>query len=197
LAQLENAIYWNGYNSGTGRTFGFLNDPNMPTPFALPNGVGGDNLWSTKTYLEKFHDVELLASTLAVNTLGSFDPYTDACVLLLSPADFAQLGTPNAQGMGSLSDRIKETFKGMEFMSIPQLKASHSGDDGMYLVARSKLAGDSSTDDGGVVSPIRIVSNYLLSAIPNADGGTDKRYLMKTAGTIVKRPLLIVAAYGG
>lgn len=197
LAQLENAIYWNGYNNGVGRTFGALNDPNLNAYIPLPNGAGLDNLWSTKTFLERFADVELAAKTLAVNTYGAFDPFKDSCKLLLAPTMFAQLGTPNALGNGTLMERILATFKGMSFLAIPQLEAAVSGDNAMYLVADSKLDHDTSTDDGAVISPIRIVANYLLSAIPNGDGGIDKRKLMKTAGTIVKRPLLVARFYGG
>ena len=197
LAQLENAIYWNGYNNGTGRTFGALNDPNLNAYIQLPNGVSGDNLWSTKTFLERFADVELAARTLSVATMGAFDPFTDQCDLLLSPNMFAQLGAQNALGSSTLSERILATFKGIRFLSIPQLAAAVSGDDAMYLVARQKMSHDTSTDDGAVISPIRIFANYLLSAIPNADGGLDKRKLMKTAGTIAKRPLLVVRFYGG
>jgi hypothetical protein len=129
--------------------------------------------------------------------MGAFDPFTDQCDLLLSPNMFAQLGAPNALGSSTLSERILATFKGMRFLSIPQLASAVSGDDAMYLVARQKMSHDTSTDDGAVISPIRIVANYLLSAIPNADGGLDKRKLMKTAGTIAKRPLLVVRFYGG
>jgi len=64
------------------------------------------------------------------------------------------------------------------------------------LIAAEAVSYDESTDDLAVVSPIVNVTDYLLAAIPNQNGGITKSTVTKVAGTLIKRPTLVAWAYG-
>ena len=68
LAINANQIAFYGYNASTNRTYGLLNDPNLPAYTSLPNGAAGTSEWATKTFNEITADIKSMFAALRVRT---------------------------------------------------------------------------------------------------------------------------------
>ena len=196
--KLLNAIAFNGYAAGSGKTYGLLNDPNLPAYTVLANGAtGASPTWASKTFDERYADVQTSFRDLATQTQGAVDNYNDAITWLVSPAVYAMLGTnPATFPIKNLETLIKETYRGVRIVSAPEMATCHAGGDGWYLYAEKGVSYDDSTDD--MLSVINTIQSeqFLLSVLPTQSGGTMENHACASSGVIVKRPILFVRRYG-
>ena len=63
---LRNDIAFNGFNFGTGKTYGILNDPNLPAYVTVANGAGGDTTWESKDAVEIINDLSTALRALEI-----------------------------------------------------------------------------------------------------------------------------------
>lgn len=189
----RNRVGFNGFNGGANRTYGFLNDVDLPSYRTLPDGAAGDSTFASKTYLEITSDLTLMASTLRAQSNGRVRPERDRCLLPIAlDAYDALIATTTDYGM-SVMDWMAKTYPNWEVLPVPELQDANGGDSVIYLYAAG--VDNSGTDDGATF--VQVVPTKMQSL------GTDQRvkdyaegWTNATAGILVKRPYSVVRYTG-
>lgn len=188
LEQQRNAIGFYGYNSGLNQTYGFLNDPNLPTyQTVAATGSGGSTNWSAKTYLEITADLITMAATLQTQTQDTVNPEDVACTLVLATSVYQYLNTQTDFGI-SVRQFITQNYPKWRIVSAPQLNSANSSQNVAYLFADAIQ--DLSTDDGKAFMQI-VPAKFQVLGVAQMPKGYEEDYSNATAGIFVKRPYLI------
>ena len=135
LAIELNNIGFFGYNEGNNKTYGFLNDPNLPAYTTVASGTV-DTEWSTKTYAEIVADLRTAFAALRVQTGNLFKPERDAAKLVISVSCMEYLNVENEFGK-SVYDFLKQNYPRVTIESAIQLDGANSGANVFYLIADS------------------------------------------------------------
>lgn len=189
----RNRVGFYGYNDGSGQTYGFLNDPNLPAYVTVANGASASPLWSTKTFIEITADIRTWVAALQTQSLDRIDPEKTPLTLVVATAVKQYLSVTPIYGHGSVREWIKETYPTMRIMSAPELTGANGGANVAYLFAET--VDDGSSDD----------RNTFIQAVPSKFNalGVEKRvkgyvegYTNATAGVMTKRPWAVYRASG-
>lgn len=184
LEILRNSIGFYGWVSqGANRTFGFLNDPNLPPFGTLPSGKE----WDTCTFAEITMDIRTMVAGLRTQSQDQIDPESVDLTLAMPTSKVETLTTTTDYGI-SVRDWIKQTYPRMRVVSAPELTGANSNQDVVYLYADSISSEiDGSTDGGDIF--IQMVPQKLRTL------GVEKRaksyvedFANATAGVLCKRP---------
>lgn len=187
----RNAVGFNGYNGGNNRTYGFLNDPNLPAYVTVATGVGGVT-WALKTFLEITADIRSALQALRTQSQDTIDPKTTPVTMAVATAVVDMLSKTSDFGI-SVTDWLNKAYPNVRVVSAPQLNAANGGANVFYLFAEQ--ISDTSTDDGRVflqASP----SKFMLLGVAKQAKGYEEDYANATAGVFVKRPWAIVRRSG-
>ena len=181
LAISANDIAFYGYNAGTNKTYGLLNDPNLPAYTTLPNGAAGTSEWSTKTFNEITEDIKSMMAALRVRTGNNFKPERDVSVLALGISCIDALQTVNPLGGTSVWDWLKKTYPNCRVESAIQLDAANTGDNVAYLMAES-------------IAGMKVIGQYMQDAlrligVEQKAKGFLECYSNATAGVLVRVPV--------
>lgn len=188
LAITANDIAFNGYNADINKTYGLLNDPNMPAYVSLPNGAAGTSTWATKTFNEIVADIKTMMAGLRARSGNNFKPESDRAVLAIATDSVDALDTVNPLGTTSVREWIAKTYPGLRITSAPQLNNANSGDDVVYLFAE-ELAGQ------------KVIGQYMQDAlrlvgVEQKAKGVLESYSNATAGVFLRVPVGIVRFTG-
>ena len=194
----ENYVFLYGFNGGNNRTYGFFNDPNLPSYLNVPaTGTGSSMLWADKTFSQKYQDIVTGIQTLVSQTKGAFNPYIDTFTWVISPYVLSHLADTNAPYESkTLKERLAETFPNIIIEVLPELSGVNGGYDAWYIFKNTTVDVDDSTDDGNTVIGLRQQSMFMLSALPTKSGGVSENYAQAMAGCFFKRPILVVRQSG-
>ena len=189
----RNYVGFYGFNGGNNRTYGFLNDPNLPSTTVFPNGAADSPLWSTKTFAEIQKDIRLMVVALRVQSGDIIDPEKVQMTLGLATAVVDYLTTTTDQGV-SVRDWMTKAYPKIRVVSAPELNNAVGGDaNEAYLYAES--VPDTGTDDKRTwIQPIP-AKFRLVGVQPGAKGYTED-YSNATAGAFLKRPYAVIRRYG-
>lgn len=188
LAITANDIAFNGYNASINKTYGLLNDPNMPAYVSLPNGAAGTSTWATKTFNEIVADIKTMMAGLRSRSGNNFKPESDAAVLAVATDSIDALDTVNPLGTTSVREWIVKTYPRLRVASAPQLNAANSTDNVAYLFAE-ELAGQ------------KVIGQYMQDAlrlvgVEQKAKGVLESYSNATAGVFLKVPVALVRYSG-
>ena len=190
----RNTVGFSGYNGGNGRTFGFLNDPNLPAASALPaTGTGATTTWSTKDYLAICNDLRLMFAALRVQSQDKIDPVNDATTLAISTDTIDYLSVTSQYG-NSVREWMSEAYPKCRVESAPQLELAIAGANGLYLYAES-VSNDNSTDDKRTWIQM-VPTKFKLVGVGQEPKAYVEDYSNATAGVMLKRPYAVVRRYG-
>lgn len=184
----RNRVGFYGYNNG-GRTYGFLNDPNLP---AYVNVSGGQ--WSAKTFQQIINDIRVAVNALIVQSGGLVRAGPSATnatpltlVLPLGPDGFLSVTTDYGV---SVSDWIKKTYPNMRVIVAPELAGANGGANVFYLFAERAVDGDPS-DDGGQTFMQPVPARFMTIGAEQQVKAYVEDYGNATAGVMTKRPYLV------
>lgn len=188
LAITANDIAFNGYNASINKTYGLLNDPNMPAYVSLPNGTAGTSDWPSKTFNEIVADIKTMMAGLRSRSGNNFKPESDAAVLAVGTASIDALDTVNPLGTTSVREWIAKTYPRLRVASAPQLNAANSTDNVAYLFAE-ELAGQ------------KVIGQFMQDAlrlvgVEQKAKGVLESYSNATAGVFLKVPVALVRYTG-
>lgn len=192
LEIVRNEIGFYGYNNGSNRTYGYLNDPNLPAYQTLANGAGGTPQWSTKTYEEKQADIVTAISSLQVTTGGNFDPSLDEFTFALPLSQQQQLNEENMYGR-SIRKYLSENYPKCRIIAVPELDNANGGLDVFYMYAET-LRSDS-TDNGRVFDQL-VVQKMMSIGRGQEIGGYKEGFVNACAGVLMKRPYAVYRGSG-
>lgn len=189
----RNSVGFFGFNAGDNRTFGLLNDVNMPAFINFPNGASNSPLWSTKTFLEITKDIRTAISTLRIQALGRVDPKTTPLTMGLALGVIDFLSVTTDFGM-SVQDWLDKAYPNIRVISAPEFDDANGGANVFYLYADSSV-GDGSTDDGRTIMQV-VPAKFRTLGVQQQVKGYEEDYSNATAGVLLKRPLNIVRFSG-
>jgi len=188
----RNDVGFYGYAASNSKTYGLLNDPNLPAYQTLPNGANATPEWSTKTFQEKQLDVVNAITSLQVSSGANFDPTMDNFTFAVSLATAGTLTNVNEFGI-SIQKWIKETYPRCRIEFVPEFSAANGGANVFYMYVDS-LRGDS-TDNGNTIEGL-IAQKFMSIGRGQEIGGYKEGFINAVAGVLVKRPYAVYRATG-
>ncbi len=194
LEAARNRIGFYGYNDGTNRTYGLLNDSSLPPYSTLPKSkvITGSTKWKDKTFLEITADIRTMVADLRSQAGGVIDPQNDPLTFALGTAVFDYLSVTSELG-NSVHAWLKETYPALRVISCPEFDAAHGGDNVAYLYAES--VSDLSTDGGQTFVQI-VPAKFRVLGVQQQTKGYEEAYSNATAGVMCKRPYAVVRCCG-
>jgi len=192
LEIVRNLVGFFGYNSGANRTYGFLNDPNLPAYVTVPVGVSTSTLWSSKTFLEICKDIRGAIVALRNQSQDTIDPSTTNLTLAVATNSVDWLSTTSDFGI-SVSDWLSKAYPRIRVVSAPELDLANGGANVFYLFAES--VNDASTDDGRTFIQV-VPQKFRVLGVQQLAKGYEEDYSNATAGIMCKRPFAVVRRSG-
>lgn len=186
LAIELNNIGFFGYNAGNNRTYGFLNDPNLPNYTTVATGDGGTT-WATKTYAEIVADIRTAFAALRVKSGNLFKPERDRAVLALPVSVMEYLNVENEFGK-SVYDFIRQNYPNVRIESAVQLDGANGGQNVFYLMAENIA--------GKPVMHQYVQDIFRLIGVEKKAKVFLEDYSNATAGIMVTQPIGIVRYTG-
>lgn len=187
LAIELNNVGFFGYNEGNNKTYGFLNDPNLPSYTTLATGSGGTTTWASKTYDEIVADLRTAFAALRVKTGNLFKPERDRAKLVLAVSVMEYLNVENQFGK-SVYDFLKQNYPNVTIESAVQLDGANSGANVLYLFAESI--------NGKPVIHQFVQDVFRLIGVEKKAKVFLEDYSNATAGILVTQPIGIVRYTG-
>lgn len=189
----RNMIGFYGYNSGLGRTFGFLNDPNLPAATEFPaTGSGSSPAWADKNFQQIQTDLRGMFVDLRTGSNSVINPTEVETTLALSQNTIDFLTTTTDQGI-SVLNWLNTNYPKCRVKSAPELDFAINGDNEAYLYAET--VEDGSTDDKRTFAQI-VPTKFRLLGVQAKTKGYEEDYSNATAGVLLKRPYAVVRRYG-
>lgn len=189
----RNSVGFFGYNGGANRTYGFLNDPNLPAYVTVAaTGTGSSTLWANKSFLNICSDLRTGYAQLRTQSQDTIDPIKDAITLALPTDCVDRLSTISDFGI-SVYDWIKTNYPNTRVVSAPQLNNANGGANVFYMYA--ERISDNSTDDGRVWAQL-VPAKFQMLGVQKLVKGYEEGYSNATAGALLKRPYAVVRYTG-
>ena len=194
LQIFRNDVGFYGYNDGLGRTFGFLNDPNLPAATAFPaTGTGSSTEWANKDFDQICNDLRIMISQLRTQSGDNIDPKKTAITLALATSVVDFLSVTAITGGISVEMWLKATYPQIRVESAPQLDNVISDENEAVMFAEQVQ--DKSTDDKRTWAQI-VPTQFRLIGVEQKAKGYLEDYSNATAGAFLKRPWAVVRMYG-
>lgn len=193
---LRNDIGLYGFNAGTGKTYGILNDPLLPAYITVAEGAGGDTTWTSKNTVAIINDLATGLRALEVQTGGHIDPTmnrVDLEIPLAFNSYLTQTDGSIANGKTAM-EWLKENYPMVQVTTIPQFTEADAGENVFYLKAVS--VDNSGTDGGEAMVQIVPAKMRAMGSVMNEKGGTTEAYTAAYAGVFTKRPFAVVRYTG-
>lgn len=188
LAISANDIAFYGYNEGTNKTYGLLNDPNLPAYESIADGSAGTSEWDSKTFNEITADIKSWMARLRTKTGNNFKPERDKSVLVLGTSVIESLNTVNPLGGTSVREWLAKTYPNCRVESCVQFDDANSGDNVAYLMADT-------------IAGMKVIGQYMQDAlrligVEQKAKGVLECYSNATAGTLLRVPIGVVRFTG-
>lgn len=188
----RNSIGFNGYDNGSNRTYGFLNDPNLPAYVTVATGASGGTTWATKTFTEIVSDLLTAFAQLRTQSGDIINPKQDALTLAISTTAVDFLSTTSDFNV-TAHDWLKDNYPNVRIESAPELEDADGNADVFYIYADS--VSESGSDD--LQTFIQVVPNKFQSmGVDQRGKNYTESYANATAGVFLKRPYAVVRYSG-
>jgi hypothetical protein len=188
----RNYIGFYGYNSGAGRTYGYLNDPSLPAYVNLPNGASGFSTWATKTTLEIIADILTSLQALRTQSGNLIDPKKTPITMGVAMSAVDYLSTVTTLGF-SVQNWLNTNYPNVRIESAPELNAANGGANVFYLHADE--FGEYSSDDGRVFIQM-VPAKFITLGAQQLTKGYEEDFGNATAGIMCKRPWSVIRRSG-
>lgn len=183
----RNTIGFSGYNSGLNRTYGFLNDPNLPAYVANPGPV-----WASATFLQITADIRTAIIAIRAASKDMIDPSTTPLTLAIASGCVDYLSVTSDFG-NSVWDWLDESYPNIRVVSAPELDSANGGSSVFYLYADK--VNDKSTDGGATWVQI-VPAKFKVVGVQQEAKAYVEDYSNATAGVMLKRPYAVVRYTG-
>lgn len=193
LEIFRNAVGFYGWNTGINRTFGLLNDPNLPA-FISSSVVGGWGATGT-TFAMITGDIRMSIVTLRTQSQDQIDPEKVDLTLLLPTNKVDFLSVTTDFGI-SVRDWIKQTYPKIRIVSAPELSAANSAQDVFYLFAEEIETSIDGSTDGGETFAQLVQTKFMTLGVEKRAKSYVEDYSNATAGVLCKRPWAVVRVTG-
>lgn len=195
LEQRRNSIGFFGYFNGKNRTYGFLNDPNLP---AFVQVAGGD--WPTKGMEGICADLRLGFQTIRTQSLGNLD-VAKIDVSIVIPTDRVESMTIfNDFGITAM-DWLKSNYPNARVIEAPEMMIGDQAQAGalqhcFYMFADEIPSELDGSTDGGQTFMQLVQTKFMTVGVEKRAKGYVESYANATAGVLCKRPYAVARFYG-
>lgn len=197
LEIFRNAVGFYGWNSGANRTFGLLNDPNLP-PLISSSVVGGWN-GVNGTFQSVTGDIRMAVVQLRTQSQDQIDPEKVNLTLLLPTDRVDYLSITTDFGI-SVRDWITQTYPKMRIVSAPELGGANTtpnpAQNVFYLFAEDIDASIDGSTDGGETFAQLVQTKFMTLGVEKRAKSYVEDYANGTAGVMCKRPWAVVRVTG-
>lgn len=195
LEMFRNSIGFYGYFNGRNRTFGFLNDPNLPDYEQVSGGS-----WTAKGWMGIITDIRLAVARLRTQAMDNIDMAKVPATLVLSTDRVDMLATVNDFGI-SVWDWLKQTYPNIRVVSAPELQIAPVTGEGdpqhvMYLFVEEIDSSVDGSTDGGQTFQQLVQTKFITLGVEQRAKGYLEDFSNATAGVLCKRPFLVVRYFG-
>lgn len=190
LEVFRNAVGIYGWNNGANRTFGFLNDPNLPDWVSVAGGA-----WPAKDFLAIVADLRVAIARLRTQSQDIIDPESCEICLALPTAKVDYLSVVSDFGI-SVRDWLTQTYKNIRVESMPELNGANGGADGFVLFAETIDSALDGSSDGGDTFMQLVPQKFITLGVEKRAKSYIEDYANATAGTLLKRPWAVVRYSG-
>lgn len=175
----RNRVGFFGFAAPNGRTFGLLNDPNLP---AYESATAD---WDTATFAEITADLADLFNQIEVQSGGHIrEGMAHTLVLPTGYRSILSRANPVAQGQ-TVRQWLDENYPNTRIVSgVPEFVGANGGEDVVYLFAET--AGDG-PDNGRTITQV-VPERYRVLGSENRVKGYIEDATNATAGVFVLRP---------
>ncbi|AWD92405.1 capsid and scaffold protein [Xanthomonas phage Carpasina] len=194
LEIMRNAIGFFGWNNGLNRTFGFLNDPNLPA-FATTTIVGG---WANATFQQITGEIRAAIAALRSKSQDNIDPQKVELTLALPTTHVDFLSITTDFGV-SVRDWITQTYPKLRIVSAPELSAVQNGGDVdacFYLFAENVDSSIDGSTDGGQTFAQLVQTKFMTLGVEKRAKSYVEDYSNATAGVLCTRPWAVHRVIG-
>ena len=188
----RNLIGFRGYNNGSNRTYGFLNDPALPAYVTVATGAASSTLWAQKTFLEITADLRTAFAALQNRGQGHIKS-TMPLTLAIPVSQEAYLSVTSTTGQQTVRQWIRETYPNLRVEAVPELGLANGGQNVFYLYAET--LDDGSSDDNRVWLQVVPAKLQTLGVMVRSKD-TVEDFGNATAGVMLKRPVGVVRYSG-
>lgn len=176
----RNLVAYNGFASGANKTYGILNDPNLPAYVTAATGAGGNTTWASKDYLEIQADILSMIAGLQVQSKGLYNPKLHKATLVVSLAAEQYLHK-SAQFGNTVAKWLSENYPLIEVKSTYFFDGVNGGDDVAYLIAESL--------NGAKTVAHFVPEVFRMLGVFNKGKSYIEYFSNATAGMMVRQPL--------
>ncbi|MBP3514290.1 MAG: DUF2184 domain-containing protein [Elusimicrobiales bacterium] len=177
----RNLIAYNGFSDGTNKTYGLLNDPNLPAYVdAAKNAANTSTQWADKTFLEIQADVLSMIAGLQNSSKGLYNPKTKRATLTVSLGAEQYMNKTSDYGV-SVAKWLAETYPLITVKSTVFLNDAHGGDNVAYLVADET--------NGNKVIDQYVPEEFRFLGVFNKGKSYEEFFANATAGVMVRQPI--------
>lgn len=195
LEQFRNSIGFFGYFNGRNRTFGFLNDPNLPDYTQVAGGA-----WTAKTMDAIVNDLKLAIADLRTKSQDNIDMSKVPATLVLPTGRVDYLATINGFGI-SVWDWLKQTYPNIRVVSAPEMALGSVAGQGspqfvFYLFAEEVPSSVDGSSDGGETFAQLVQTKFMTLGVEKRAKAYVEDYSNATAGVLCKRPYAVSRWFG-
>ncbi|QWX10265.1 major head protein [Vibrio phage vB_VpP_BT-1011] len=184
---LRNAVAFFGFNIGNGKTYGWLNDPNLPAYVTVATGTGGDTTWASKTAAEIVADFVTGLNALNVQAGGNIDITSDPIQLEIPLSVQGELYRSDSSFSNGMTAKewLNKNFPNVSIETVPEFDGADAGENVAYFKAENIV--DSGTDGGETAIQV-VPSKMMALGTEQKAKGTLEAYTNALAGVFTKRP---------
>ena len=190
----RNRVGFYGYNDGDNRTYGLLNDPNIPAYVNLPAGAGGSTKWANKTFEEMTKDLRTSLQALRTQSKDVIDPNKTPITLALATDVADLLTTTTALGL-SVREWLSKNYPNVRVESCPEFNGANGGENVFYVFADTVDDGGASSDDRATFVQV-VPAKFLTLGVEQRAKAYVEAFANATAGVMCKRPYAVVRRSG-
>jgi hypothetical protein len=197
LEIMRNAIGFYGWLNGNNRTFGILNDPNLPAfnSTTVTGGWGGTN----GTFAGITGDLRAAVIGLRTQSQDLIDPEKVEMTLALPTSHVDYLTVTTDFGV-SVRDWLKETYPKIRVVSAPELNAVSStnptNEAVFYLFAEEIPSDIDGSTDGGETFIQLVQTKFMTLGVEKKVTMYQEGYANASAGVLCKRPWAVYRVMG-
>ena len=188
---LLNRVGFKGFRDGANKTFGYLNDPNLPAYGTIAAFAGGAGFLKA-TFDEMTSEINTAVTALRTQSLDRIDVDNDPLNMDIASASFAAFNTPNQFGI-TVRQWLRETYPNITLNPTHELNAVNAGKNVYYLYAPT-VAG-SGTDNGKTID-FHIQTRFAPMNSEVHMKGYNEGATMATSGVMCKRPYAVIRRSG-
>jgi hypothetical protein len=193
LEIFRNAVGFYGWNNGANRTFGLLNDPNLPA-FISSSVTGGWN-GVNGNFAAITGDIRMAVVQLRTQSQDQVDPEKVNLTLLLPTDRVDYLSVTTDFGI-SVRDWITQTYPKMRIVSAPELGNANSNANVFYLYADDIDSAIDGSSDGGETFAQLVQTKFMTLGVEKRAKSYVEDYANASAGVLCKRPWAVVRVTG-